>query len=68
MFSLLSLTPALYAASTYWAMVAEVHSFLKVPAGTFHRHYKLAPWADDATHQALKECASRYERLFKPPA
>jgi len=46
---MLDLSHALYAAKTYWHMVQEVQRLVGFNQNSFHRHYTLEPWPDEAT-------------------
>lgn len=59
-FGNLDLGHALYAASTYWGMVVEVHRLLNIEMSEFHRHYDLRPWSDDAERDSLQRLTRKY--------
>lgn len=61
----LDLGHALYGAQTYWNMVLEIHRLVSIDKQTFHRHYNLAPWVDDAHRQELERLAEQYGRKLR---
>jgi hypothetical protein len=63
---LLSLEHAVFAATTYWAMVQHVHDLVGVPAVVFHRHYDLSPWPSKESAQELAALAKQYEDSLRP--
>jgi hypothetical protein len=65
-FGLLTLRHAIYAATTYWAMVASIHQIIDVPSQIFHRHYNLAPWGNEEHRQELEATAAAYDRRLGP--
>jgi hypothetical protein len=54
---MLDLSHALYAAKTYWNMVQEVQRLVGFDQHSFHRHYTLEPWPDDATRHEWESIA-----------
>jgi hypothetical protein len=62
----LELRHAIFAATTYWAMVQHVHDLVGVATQGFHRHYNLSPWPGENSAQELKALAARYEQALRP--
>lgn len=62
-FGTLDLRHAVYAVSTYWLMILEVHRLLGVDASSFHTHYNLAPWRDEHHRKRLEDLANRYAAI-----
>lgn len=59
----LSLEHALFAASTYWSMVQEVHRLTGVPQTDFHRHYNLAPWLNETRPREIEQIVGKVRTL-----
>lgn len=60
---MLDLGHALFAANTYWEMVAEVHRLLRIEPSAFHRHYNLSPWHSDERKKELEDLVKRYREI-----
>lgn len=63
---MLDLGHALYAATTYWDMVKEIHTLSAVPAVDFHRHYNPAPWSSVEFPERAAALATRYHVALQP--
>jgi len=63
---ILDLGHALYAATTYWEMVTEIHALSAVPAQDFHRHYDPSPWPFPSFQKEAAALATRYRAAQQP--
>jgi hypothetical protein len=63
---LLDLGHALYAATTYWDMVMEIHALSTVPMKEFHRHYDPSPWPSQDFARGAEVLAKRYRVALHP--
>lgn len=63
---LLDLGHAIYAGTTYWGMVTEIHEVSMLPASQFHRHYNLRPWSSDSFVEHAGRLVKRYRGALQP--
>lgn len=63
---ILDLGHALYAATTYWAMVTEIHTLSAVSAQEFHRHYDPSPWPSSDFSKEAASLATRHRAAQQP--
>jgi hypothetical protein len=62
----LDLGYALYAATTYWDMVTEIHALSTVPMKEFHRHYDPSPWPSQDFARGAELLAKCYRIALHP--